>query len=329
MNVWLGCATSSQAAKQLQELVRAGGPPPDGARWDPQPSEDEATTPAVPAGFVDCTLILGTAARIRLTFEAPLLPSGPWLVATPSGRELLDREGWTMAGEPANSTIDLLDEGLPSYVVIEWSTSAGSLAGTLSVNVEDVEDLPPPPQISEIPAELILAALASTRPLPTALAIEMARQGSSIANGPDPSLDPIRRFDDNSLLLQRARQYSQSLWGLERRLSRTTTSLEALRWRLAGVLGPQQLAQKIVAAFRDERMSCSEARFALAELALTVRSVNWALVTQSLDQGKVRRQVEEIISSIAEQAAELPPSSDPLLNDYVSDAMKKAASAWL
>ncbi len=88
------------------------------------------------------------------------------------------------------------------------------------------------PNLPRCPWTSCWHALASTRPLPVALEHELRRRERLDKTSAYMELDPLRRFDDSGLLLQRVRQTSLALWRLQGRLGRPTTSLDALHWRL-------------------------------------------------------------------------------------------------
>ena len=143
---------------------------------------------------------------------------------------------------------------------------------------------------------MLLAALASTRPLPVALEHELRRRQRAGDDGRRIELDPLRRFDDSGLLLQRARHLSLALWRLQERLSRPTTSIDALHWRLHGALGPLAIADGLVRAALEQQTLPGEAHFLLAELALTVAAVDWVGVASGIDPERVRALVAEVLA---------------------------------
>lgn len=172
--------------------------------------------------------------------------------------------------------------------------------------------------------EILLAALASTRPLPVALEHELRRQERVGESASALELDPLRRFDDTGLLLQRARHISLALWRLQERLSRPTTSVDALHWRLHGAFGPLAIADGLVIAARDQQSLPGEAQFLLAELALTIAAVDWRKATPEISPQRVGELVSDVLTSLEERRKDLPPASDAALDRYVRDALEAA-----
>ncbi|MBX6722819.1 MAG: hypothetical protein IRY92_06255, partial [Dactylosporangium sp.] len=193
---------------------------------------------------------------------------------------------------------------------------------TWTANIDDRTALPPPSELREIPVHALLAALASTRPLPLAVEHELRRLERVAHSGADLTLDPLARYD-KAHLLQRARQSSLALMRLQERLARPASNLDAVRWRLHGALGPLTLAESI-AATPDEQVVNGEKHFMLAELALTIAAVDWATVLAGAPRDAIRQEVTAALEQIREQTKRLPSSRDSALDRYVHDAVEEA-----
>jgi hypothetical protein len=324
LNLWLGCPARSKTAKHLQSLARKGEAiDPGELDWKILPDEDEPTTPLLPYGFVRCTLDASTPPRLLLELDAESVPNS-WTVLNPTEKELLTAEDWRAEGSPRQHTVTVVDDALPSYLVVCWEDEGQPSQATWIVNVEDRGALPPAPLFDEISVEVLLAALASTRPLPIALERELRRKQLATAEGVAVVLDPLQRYDDSGLLLQRARHMSLALWRLQERLSRTATSLDTLQWRLNGPVGPIAIADGLARAAADRKALPGETHFLLAELALTIAAVEWDHVAPEIDRRKVRAVVTAVIDMIDERLRNLPAAPDPALGSYARDALKKA-----
>jgi hypothetical protein len=325
LNLWLGCPAGSRTAKHLRSLARAGEAIDSGdERWEPLPDEDEPSTPELPLGFVTCTLDASQPPRLTLTFAPTRLPAGRWEVRTPAGSLLLTADAWSASGAPPSVSIELPAEPLPAYLVVRWADGPDQVQATWVANVGDRSSLPPPAELAELPVEVLLAALASTRPLPVALEHELRRR-ERVGAEPGVDLDPLRRFDDSSLLLHRVRHVSLALWRLQERLARPTTSTDALRWRFFGALGPVAIADGLVNAAHGDGAIPGEAHFLLAELALTIAGVDWHQVGAGIDRAVLQDLVTGAVTAIADRYCALPPAPDPQLGAYVRDALKAAA----
>ncbi len=323
LNVWIGCPANSKTAKHLRSLARVGESIDVAeSAWQAVEDEDEQRGPLLPDGFVGC-VIDAASRQARLTFKATGLPA-TWEVRTPAGHAMVTSDGWQEHGRPDELSVDLPDELLPPYFDVRWDSDAGSERATWIANVEDRGALPPPAELKELPVDVLLAALASSRPLPVALEQELRRAERATSAAEHVDLDPLRRFDDSSLLLQRTRHLSLALWRLQDRLQRPASNLDALRWRLHGSLGPVSIADGLVAAARDDRALPGEAHFLLAELALTVAAVDWRAAARPLAWADVQEIVGGVFEAIEQRRSELPPAPHETLDAYVRDALAEA-----
>lgn len=326
LNLWIGCRPGSRAAKQLCSLARPSGPleiPTE--EWKPDLDEDEPRLPVLPLGFDSCLVVVDTPPRLQLGFDPSASLPGQWEVRTPAGHEVLTAQKWRDAGSPCSAEVDLPDAVLPAYLDVQWQEGSDTLHATWIANVENRGALPPPTELAELPVDLLLAALSSTRPLPLALEEELRRRERRARQGDQAiELDPLRRFDSSGMLLQRARHLSLALWRLQQRLSHPATSLDVITWRLNGAFGPVAIADGIVAAAHDERSLPGEGHFVLAELALTVSAVDWLQVAPGLDPDKVGQLVADVLAHIEARRQALPPSPDPALDSYAREALAAA-----
>lgn len=323
LNVWIGCPANSKTARHLRSLARVGEAiDVADTAWEAVDDEDEPRAPALPGGFVAC-VIDAARRQVRFTFDGSGLPAS-WEVRTPAGHTVLTADVWRERGGATEPTVDLPDELLPPYFDVRWDSEDGTERATWIANVDDRGALPPPAELRELPVNVLLAALASSRPLPVALEQELRRAERAAGAVDNVDLDPLRRFDDSSLLLQRTRHLSLALWRLQDRLQRPASNLDALRWRLHGSLGPVAIADGLVAAAVDDRALPGEAHFLLAELALTVASVDWRSVAGDIAWSDVREVVAGVLDAIDQRRSELPPAPHESLDAYVRDAMAEA-----
>jgi hypothetical protein len=320
LNVWVGCPQGSATSKALQELAREGGMVSASSdEWSADADEDEPTTPALPLGFVACTLRAGQASAVCLDFDPPRLPVR-WDVRTPGGDQLVDAVEWSAAGATSHLEVPLPSAVLPSYLIVYWEAPDGPERATWTANIDDRSALPPPTELANLPVSVLLAVLASTRPLPVALEYELRRR-ERMKGHDRTELDPLRRFDGSTLLLQRTRHVSLALWRLQERLARPAASLDVLRWRLNSAIGPTAIADGIVRAAGEGRALPGESQFMLAELALTIDAVRWD-VSAEVSQRAIRQVVRDVLTAIEVRSRELGAASDPTLEAYVREAFQ-------
>lgn len=325
INLWIGCKAGTPQAKALSGLIACGDEVGAEFEWVvAKDDEDDTVLDPLPLGFGEALLLSRTAVELAMTGRE--LPER-WSVEIPRPGQpplvVLDSAGWFAAGRPARIEVNLdgsLDH-LPSLLDVRWSDGFEQRSAVWFVNVGDAAVLPPPAELRELPAEVLLAILASTRPLRSAVE-EAMRSAQRAHHSIDDELDPLKRFDSSGFLLQRTRRASAALWGVERRLSQPLHSAEALEWRIGGTLGPEHLAQKLAEAGSAERALPGEAEFLLAELALTVHRVPWERIAVSVPLEHVEERVRHALEAIGAQLATLTSSAtDPSVKDYVDAVM--------
>ena len=215
----------------------------------------------------------------------------------------------------------LKGERLPLFVFVEWVDEGEPRQCGWAVNVTEPGRLPPPDELRDLPVDALLRALASMRPMHEALTLELRRH-ERIST--DPELDPLRRYSDSGQLFARARRLSAALSGLQRRLERPASNLDALKWRLRGPFGPLGLAQRIVDELEgSEKAIRGEASFLLAELALTLARVDWSSTARLLPLEVVQAEARFVLKEV-KKLARRTKLDDPALAKYVHKALAEA-----
>jgi hypothetical protein len=329
VNVWFACAPGTKEAAQLAALAPYADPVDPSFAWQPSDDEDQLSVEPLPEGFVDALLVGTDAAgpRLQLTLDGRRLPT-VWSLTTPAGTPVLDDRAWSAEGRPTSSTISVTDTALPSALDVRWQAGGADISATWPVNVVDTRLLPPPAELRDLPVGVLLGVLASTRPLRQAFEDELRRQARA---GPEErdELDPLKRFDSSGLLLQRVRRASIAFWGLQQRLARPLATLQALEWRLGGSIGPESLARALCDDVVRGQLSRSEARFLLAELALTVSAVDWSSAAGGLNRQAVRQRVAKALSAIGNLVHDLgqPDVDVDGLTEYIEHALTQAGAS--
>lgn len=304
--------------------------------WSPpqDANEDEAPPDAAPLPAAFRTAVLRTdaagATRLELTLADPPLP---WRLWVDESSELLCESG-TAAANPEETLAFPWAVGRrpPSGLTVDWGEPARR--AWWPVTVESVDTLPPVEELRNLPLDVLLDVLTSARPFHRneallkhlsrgVLGLDAARKSQ------DPELDPHRRVDTSSFLLQRTRRVGWGLAGLHERLQRPALSAQALHWRLRGPWGPLALAdaiQREAKARRDAGMAATdtEEAFLLAELMLELAKVVPQTHAHSLPAAAVRKELRRLIAELEQR---LPPqTSDSPINDYL-DAVRAELQA--
>ena len=324
VNVWLRCPAGSEGADELLALLSLGEEiTPDTARFEPEPPEDEETTSPLPVGFREALIEPAVPARLTLGLDPARLPAR-WSVTGLDERLLLDEDGWASAGCPTEHHLILDGTILPSVLRVSWSGRDGVAESDWAVNVTDTGLLPPPQELRELDTTVILDVLASIRPLRESLEQALRRQRQATVDG-EVQADPLLQHDGSARIPHRARRLSAALWGLHARLGRRINSLETLEWRLGGMLGPTALAERLLADEAVEFLP-GEAEFFLAELALTVRNVDWASAAGHVPVRTVKARASSVLEDLHARYLDRTASADApeSIRSYARTAFEEA-----
>jgi hypothetical protein len=319
VNLAFGAPAGSAVAKALRRLTPAGDVlNPDEDDWEPQPDEEEDQGAVLPFGFAECLLEPPPGAEVVLRFRPSELPHR-WAIALPppGGRILLDHRAWGRAGRREEMHLRLADEEHPFLLRVEWPTGAVDWP----LNVTDPARLPPPENLRDLPAEALIQALASTRPLHEALAA--ALEGQAIDRSIPIELDPLRRYSSTGHLFQRTRRLSLALEELRRRLERPAATLDVLEWRLRGPFGPRALADGLIREEVGDSRIEGEAAFFIAELVLTLSRVDWSGAARFLSLADVHAVVRTELRRLR-KLARTAPVNDDRLRSYIERAVREA-----
>jgi hypothetical protein len=220
--------------------------------------------------------------------------------------------------------LTLPDDSIPFWVKVRWRERSDWFEAGMPVNVTDPGKLPPPLELRSLPVELLLRVLASTRPIYESIAQEIEQREAVRSGSLPPELDPLKRYSTVGQLLGRARRVSAALEGLRRRLEQPVASLDTLRWRLFGPIGPKAIAEGLLRESEGpgEGFVLGETSFILAELALTMKRVDWSATFRLLDARAARREVSKLLAELGELRSRFPVA--PPLEGYLDEAFAEA-----
>lgn len=282
--------------------------------WDPALDEGEdGSSPALPACFEEASLVPGSDPSLVITLRDPL--PNLWSIRADGTKEPLISSAHSKSGQ---HVIPWQGAGVPFVLEVTWSYTDRFEVATWPVNVSNPAMLPPPEALRSLTLEELLLVLASTRPIPQAVAEVLAKRKSHKGNG-DSHLDPLRRFDSQSFVLRRTKRLAAALERLHERLERPASSREAFEWRLFGPVGPMALAE----GYAREAGSTGEARFCLAEIALTLKRVQPHKISlDGLPAAAIAELLHNAIRQLAERASSLP--AVPGVDRYAAAVFEQA-----
>ena len=274
-----------------------GAPVKGEIRLDPLPDTGEDSPMPndllLPAAFASAIFIReqDEAMWIELSFDG--IPPTGWRAHVEDEREIfVDESIWNAQGAPQSWRLSWKLSRPPAGFRITWLDFAG--AAWWPVNIRDAKSLPPPAELVDLPLEVLIEILTSAKPLYVVLARWLDRKSPRAHVAEAILLDPHKRVDTSTFLLQRTRRVSWALAALRERLERPVASVEALDWRLRGPVG----VQAVMHAISKEAHRNDERAFLLAELMLELARVRPTEIPGGLASFKIRVALKVVINEI-------------------------------
>jgi hypothetical protein len=230
-------------------------------------------------------------AFVELTFNGT--PPSGWVLFPEDEQEpFLGETAWQRQNSPARFRQAWPRERPPSIFQVKWTDAAG--CAWWPVNILNSASLPPPAALKDLPLEVLIDILTSTKSLHRALESWLRRHNSGGFHEAEIIIDPHKRVDTSAFLLQRTRRVSDALRALRLRLERPVVSPQALGWRLQGPVGPLALARAVDAEAKSEQERC----FLLTELCLELMRVQPCTSADSLSPAAVKAAIRGITQQI-------------------------------
>jgi len=234
-------------------------------------------------------------------------------VVTQESQPLASYQTWMESGKPPLLSVPWTPTRPPSSLWVEWTSEGEEHRALWVVNVADASTLPSAVELAELTLDELIAILTSARPLHEIVMAMIAARASRKAAATFET-DPLRRIDTSQYLLRRMRRASDAFEGMRQRLEEPLFSIEALRWRLYGPVGPLTFAQKILKSEREA------AAFIIAELAGTLRQVRWCSVG-GLTSQNVKAEVANVLAKLRDMARQATVPAN--LAEYVEGIFGK------
>jgi hypothetical protein len=272
-------------------------------------SADDADARPLPGAFglaLFCLDERGARLELELRTDAPPVFS----VSSKEYGALLDDHSWARSGSPQTVILPWDTKRPPSSLDVHWHDAAkNEWSAHWVVNVADMSVLPPPDELGNLSLSELIEILTSARPLHEIVLRILQRRESQKPFGTALEIDPHKKLDTSQFLLRRMRRVAQALEGMRARLQQPLSSLDALRWRLRGPIGPIALAKRLSA--EDPQ----GAAFMIAEVAVTLCSVAWQPLG-TLRREAINVEVAEVTRSLQDLAREA--AAPPSLASYVA-----------
>ena len=297
----------------------------DTVLWKPiseDDGEDHSGQSVLPAGFEEA-LFEPEGGRGTLTLHlGRALPSRWTLTYRDDAGEVYSGEQWHQAENPMIVNLPWTQPGIPTALNVRWWDGQGQPhTAQWPVNVTDPSLLPPPDDLRDLPLETLIEILGSRLPLHEAAARAKQRRAIVDGGGPDvsPEIDPLKRVQTETFLLQRTRRVAKAIERLVENLNRPVVHEDALLWRLRGPVGPLALARALAEAAQSQGEAC----FLLAEVALALRRVDVAKIAVGVSEEWARHEVASLKAEVEQmarlhlQGTDMPPG----MAEYVCRAL--------
>jgi hypothetical protein len=277
-------------------------------------SGDGSDTPPLPAAFglaLYCLDESGARLELEIGGDTPSV----FDVRSKEGASLVDSAGWSLGGRQKVIAVPWESKRAPSSLDVSWQDEEkGECRAPWVINVADMSALPPPDELGSLSLTELIEILTSARPLHEVVLRILRRREDKTAPTTNPEVDPHKKVDTSQFLLRRMRRVAHALEGMRERLQQPVASLDALRWRLRGPIGPIALAKRLA----DEDPEGAE--FMIAEVATTLRGVAWRPLG-SLRAREIGPEVKEILRALHHLASQAPAPSS--LAAYVTTSFEE------
>lgn len=321
VNVWLGAPRHGKEGRSLLELIRLGkAVPADAQEVDPV-DEDEIDVPALPTCFGICLVTRSNEScpwELSLGISTDGMPQ-EWSIGLTPGNVALTRQQWEARGGPETTIVSLGQSPPPTYILVCFD----GVEVPWAVLADDRLALPPGPALASLRAQQLLEALATGRSLGDIVreGLDWAVAESKVTGG--IVVDPLKRLEIKESLLRQGRALAASLTAMQRRLDRQVLTLDTLRARLEGPLGPEFVATKVVEACQNGEQTRAQALFTVAEIALVVGRVRWSDVLEHVDGQSGRKLVDATLDRLEMLHREICEESTDLAS-YAERAMRES-----
>jgi hypothetical protein len=320
------CNRDEKAGKSLEttfpdsETVDLAGD----VRWSPLTGEGEDAVcdgVLLPKAFGEAVYDRDDQGRATITVTFVGEPPSGWeLMPDGSEQPFFGEAQWLTRSRPASCRVDWDATRPPSGFWVRWTGSGGS--AWWPINVFSGRALPPPEELADLPLEVLMNILTSSRPLHRVLQDYLRRRERVKAkDGEQTIVDPHKRVDTSSFLLQRTRRISWAFNALRERLERPVATVEILQWRLHGPVGVMAFVKALV----REAQSAQEKAFLIAELALELARVEPTKTPGCLTTKQHKDEIQTVIAALKTLVPERTPDEPKNLRDYVESVFAKVS----
>lgn len=265
--------------------------------------EEQTNVPKMPSGFLSAMYRAGDKRQIVLRFDPKNLPKEWHLHACGQEKgEILSSSAWEAQDRPAIIQLDWKPVQPPEKLLVRW----GECEAFMPLNVEDSRELLPPVLLEKMSADDMLCILAASDP--SAAFRAWARRESpadliddELDSATPIDLDPLRRYDLQATFLHRVARRARVLAQLRSNLQRPVCSKQALEWRLRGLIGIEQLADRLVRECSGTNGNRDEALLTLADFLIVLLEVDYRPTDGFLPKAEFNKVFRPFLSELVDK----------------------------
>jgi hypothetical protein len=253
--------------------------------------------------------------KIIMSFSG--LPPEGFTILNEEGVKLFDEQLWLIEGKPVKYLIDWKNKPIPAGLYVKWTRSIGSAYWPLII--EDKNLLLPPEDLRNLSLDILINIITSARPLYQIIRNwQRGKEHKEYKYSINEILDPHKKVDTSTFILQRTRKVSDALYGLKLRLERPVYTKESLYWRLYGPIGVKTIANAIL----KEGRSGDEKAFLLCETALEISRINYTESINSLQKSEVQVELINLINELKKESLPYQKNLNANMKKYIKRAFK-------
>lgn len=229
----------------------------------------------------------------------------------------LNSDMWQEKGCPEKIKLLWIYSKPPSGFDVVWTGANGTAWWT--VNVELRSSLPKPEKLREMPLEVLIEIITSSRPLISILRKYMEGQDIIYPQGESVIMDPHKKIDTSNYLLKRTRRISMALTALRNKLECPIATRESLVWRLRGPVGVTAFAD----AINKQKLNEEEKAFLIAELVLELSRVKPKTDVGCIGVTEVKKEIKSVVQELKRKISDNVIANKPYFKEYIINAFEE------
>jgi len=291
-------------------------------QWVPKVDEDKSTEDNIPTlhkAFKSASLnFKKDKFIIELNLASEVMPKLFSIYDELLKKELYNSAKWVSDSKPSVIKIEYDGQRPPSGLFVKWDKI--SVFIWWPINILNSSVLPPPEELKDLPLDVLLNVLSSSKPPYRVISQWLKRQKkNSIEKEIGPLIDPHKRVNTSMFLLQRTRKISYSLTTLKEKLEKPIYTIESLHWRIFGPIGVKALSKAILETAKSEE----EKAFLLAETALELAKVKPKINKETISLAEFKQVLTEIVTQLKAEVSNLKVDSNLSLKEYIENVFRE------